>query len=509
MQASVRVFMNTGALYVKLFITTIIQLYLIRVVLNTLGVEDFGIYTITAGVIAMLSFLNSALMSSTQRYLSVTMGSADKEMLKIVFSVSFFLHLLLAIFLIIILEICGLFLFDGFLNIPENRIGVGKIIYHVMIISVFFTIIGAPYNAVINAHEDLWFFSIVEIVGALLKLALVVGFKVIHYDALLLYAIWMMAVTIIVYIIKYIWCRIRYLEIKLNVHGILGNKALIKELSSFTGWNTLGSLARTGRNQGVTITLNVFFGTAINAVFGIANQVASSLLYFSQMMTTSMAPQIAKSKGTADTGRMRYLSILTSKVAFLLSAIIAIPLLIELDDVLKIWLKEVPEYTYLYCQIIILLFLVTQLYPGLVRGIQANGNIKWYQILVSVLLLIPIPIGIILFSFNYPHYYILYAMLVAQVLTFIVTVYMAHQLIGIDIKSYGIFTAKSILLVIITYLIGNFIHINVSSTIPRLCLVVLFTTFVFSLLYVLLVLDKKEKATVINMFHSILNKLKK
>ena len=263
MNTSVRVLFNTISLYGKMIITTIISLYLTRIVLNYLGASDFGLYNLIGGVISLLSFVNSALMVSTQRYLSVAMGENNIPKIKEIVSSSILIHIALAIFLIIVFELCCNLLFNGFLNIEPNRLHAAKIIYQIMIVSMVFTVLGVPYNALINAKEDLWIFSVIEILCAILKLGIIVIFYYSKSDALIVYTLWISAVTIINFLFKYLWCILKYKDCK-NI-SILRRKniPLIKEMVEYSGWNAFGALAIIGEIK-ESLFFSIFFGVLLS-----------------------------------------------------------------------------------------------------------------------------------------------------------------------------------------------------------------------------------------------------
>ena len=496
MDVSVKVLYNTLSLYGKMVITTIISLYLTRIILNYLGANDFGLYNLIGGIIALLSFVNSALMVSTQRFLSVALGGDNVAKIRNIFSVSVLIHVVLTGILIVIFELCYLFLFDGFLNIDPNRLNAAKIIYQLMIISAIFTILGVPYNAIINAKEDLWLFSIVEALCAVLKLGILVLFHYVYSDALIMYTLWILVITIINFLLKYVWCKVEYKECnKLSFH-MKENVPLVKDMMTFSGWNAFGTLALIGRNQGIAILLNVFWGTAINAVYGIANQVNSQLIYFSTMMTTSLTPQIMKSYGEGNQNRMLNLSVFTCKLSFFLSAVFAIPLLLELPFVLKLWLKNVPEYAEIFCSLIIYMFLLMQLYPGLNRAIQACGRIKWYQVLTSIVLLLPIPLGVLLGESNSKSYSIIYLMIVSQVIQMGVAIYMAKRLVNLNVNQFVIFVFKSCSIFGLVYILGRCIQQVLQSSCNEwviFVIVVLVTMLIFSIACYFIVLDDSDR----------------
>ena len=508
MKASVKVFYNTCALYIKMGITIVIGLYLTRVVLNELGVEDYGIYNLIGGVIALLSFLQTALSVSTQRFLSVTMGRQSRDEVKYIFKSSLAIHIVLSLFVVIILEICSLFIFDGFLNIPIDRINAAKDVFQIMILSTFFTILQVPYSADITANEDLWFFSIVETFTTFVKLYIIFLFRECTMDKLILYSYWMKFAIILGFIIKLVWCKKVYDECKgLNILRYTKKKC-VKEMIGFTGWNSFGTLSLVGRNQGVAILLNVFWGPAINAVYGIANQVNGQLIHFSQIMTSSLAPQIMKSEGEGNRGRMLFLAVFASKMAFFLSAVLALPLIVEIDVILGVWLKNVPEYTELYCILILLMFLVMQLYPGLTRAIQATGIIKQYQIITSFFFFLPIPIGYVLYQMGMHNATILYLMVISQILQMVYAIYYSTSNIGLNAFKCYFYIIKASVCFVGVGALGYTIRYYLSSLLRdsfTFSIVVSSVVLLFSLLYYIIVLDKKEKESIRGIVYALLN----
>ena len=337
MQAATKVFFNTGVLYLRMLLTVGISLYTTRLVLNALGVDDFGIYNLIAGIITMLSFLNTAMAVSTQRYLSFYQGRKDKGMQKMVFANSFLLHILIGLSVVILLEAIGVFLFDGFLNIPGDRIEVARIIYHFMSLTVFFTIVAVPFSGSLYAHENILWVAIVTIIEVLLKLGIAILLYTINFDKLIFYGFTMAAVSIVSLLLYMIFCMKKYEECSLKVRRFY-DKSLMKELSSFAGWNLFGAICGVGRSQGLAVILNLFFGTIVNAAYAIANQISGQLNFFSATMLRALNPQIMKSEGAGDRERMLRLSMSASKFGFFLLAFIAIPCIFEMPSILKFWL---------------------------------------------------------------------------------------------------------------------------------------------------------------------------
>lgn len=457
MEQGKSIIINTFTLYVKIIISGVVTLLSTRVALQLLGVNDFGLYNLVAGIIAMLSFFNGALLVSTQRFLSVAIGkgSNTKELLKI-FNSSLFIHVCLSLLLLLVLLIFKPFVFSTVLNISKDSVLVAKMVYDIMIVSSLITILTVPYNAAINAHEEMWIFAGIESIVALLKLGAAYALYITPYDSLITYSVLMLFAIFVGGICKCIWCRYRYKEIRISVKEMY-NIVLIKQQVGFVGWNTLGVIAVLGRNQGIAVILNMFFGTLLNAAYGIASQLNVLVSTFAATITTVFSPIIMKYEGLGNKEKMLYTAILSSKISFLLSAIMALPILLELNNILDIWLTDVPQYTLQITNGIILTFIIMQMYPGITRAIYANGNIKWYQIVISVTILLILPIGYVLFKVNCSPVSIIYCMLVAQVLVLIETIFFASKLMNFEWKKYLVDIFKSLFCFCVVFIGGLFL----------------------------------------------------
>jgi O-antigen/teichoic acid export membrane protein len=472
-----------------------------------MGIDDFGIYSLIAGVINLLAFLSGSLMSATQRYMSIAMGQGDFGYLRRIFSISVKIHWLLAGIIFVILELLMPVLFGGVFNISLDRIEASKIVYQIMILSVVCTIITTPYNAALNAHEHLWFFAIVETITSIIKLGLIFLLSNAG-DALIFYTVWMLMATIVNCGIKIIWCRTKYAEIYDGTKvSVKNNLPLIREMGGYIGWNSLSSFAVVGRDQGTAIILNVFFSTAINGVVGIANQVRSLLAYFSTMLTASITPQIMKSKGEGNNEKLLYLSVFACKLSFLLSSTLALPILLNLDFILNLWLKEVPQYAPIYCRLAILAFLIVQLYPGLLRAILADGNIKNYQITISVLLLLPLAIAPLLFHLDFEHYTIFFLVIVAEICSMIASAFFACKLLHLNIYSYFIFVLKSVCLFMAFYCIGKYLCHITTNQFVLISVNGILLTVAFALLYYLTVFNTRESMALTQLVNNLIYKI--
>ena len=399
MSSAKKVAVNTFAMYTQLIVNVLIGLISVRIILNALGASDYGIYNLIAGIITMLGFIKNSLSQTSIRFISVSLGENDKRKINKAFSSCFYLHAIIAISLAIIMEIVGLFLFDGFLNIPEDRIHAAKVIYHCMTFSLFINVFGTPFRALLVAHEKFVYISFVGIFDAILKLLIALVIVRVQSDKLQVYGFLMAIITVINIFCYYIVCQIKYRN---DMSFVRCNKKDLGQVSGFAGWTLMDVAGSVATRQGYAILLNIYFGTIVNAVFALARQLEGHIYQISSSVIDSMKPQIMKSKGAGDDERMLRLSLTAGKFGLMLMSLIAIPLMVNMDYVLKLWLKEVPEGTAIFSIFLILACMAEQLTKGLVFANQAIGNIKWFSISVSSMRFIALPISWLLFSLGAP-----------------------------------------------------------------------------------------------------------
>jgi len=435
MKSAQKVVLNTGILYSRMLITIGLTFYTTREVLNALGAIDYGIYNLIAGVIAMLSFLNAAMSTSTQRYLSFHQSNTDKSVLKSIFSTSLILHICIGFILVTGLEISGLYLFNGFLNIPVERLVTARYVYHFMSMSVFFTIVSVPFTASLNSNENMLWLSIVNIIEVILKLIIAICINGYHGDKLILYGLSMACISFISLIIYTVYCNRNYEECTLSLRKYTDPK-IIRNLTSFAGWNLFGALTGIGKTQGIAILLNVFFGTTINAAYGIANQVSSQMNFFSATMLKAVNPRIMKSEGQGNRLQMLRLAMMASKFGYFLLAFVAIPCIFEMNSILNLWLKSVPEYTSSFCSLILVAIMVNQLTVGLDSAIQAIGKIKNYMIVAGTIKLLIVPVGYILLRYGLPPIYVIIGYTVFEGIAGIARLKLLEVTGGLNIKEY-------------------------------------------------------------------------
>ena len=398
MQTAKKVASNTIIQYVQLALNVLIGLYSVRVILRSLGTTDYGIYDLMAGVIGLLSFISNSLSQTSIRFIAVSMGRNDQEEVRNTFNKCFILHLLMAIALVAILELLTFFLFDGFLNIPVERMSTAKIIYQCMLVTLFVNIIITPFRAIIIAHEKFIYTSCIGILDSLCKLGIAFLVAAASTDKLRLYGWLMMCITILNLMCYIVFCFVEFRrEILIKPLPLRS----LKNVSSFAGWTLLDVLSSVLNRQGYAVMLNKFFGTTVNTVFALARQIEGHMCSISTSAMVTMKPQIMKSYGKGDSARMLRLSLTSGKIGFSMMSLIAIPLLVMMPEVLHLWLDDVPEGTVEFTRLLVAACMISQLTHGLFYANQAIGNVKWFSIIVSSLRILALPISCFLLFLGY------------------------------------------------------------------------------------------------------------
>lgn len=380
-------------------ITVFISLYTTRLILASLGESDFGIFNIVGGAIGMLGFLNSTLANATQRFMSYAEGEGNLENKKKIFNVSISLHIIIALLTAILLLAAMIPLFNGILNIEPERILSAKIVYISLIVSTLLTIVNVPYDAVMNAHENMLYYSIVGVFESLLRLAVAFACVYTTGDKLIVYGILMACIPLVTLSIMKIYCHKKYEECSLDLKKNW-DLNVVKQIASFSGWNFLTAISSLFSAQGIGLVLNHFFGTRLNAAQGVANQLNGQLSAFSITMLKALNPVIVKSAGAKDTGSMNRATIAGCKFSTLLILLFAIPFIIEMPYILNIWLKEVPEWTVVFCRLQLIQTIICQMANPAATAVYAQGDIKWYAIWKSFMNLMPLVITCIAFSLD-------------------------------------------------------------------------------------------------------------
>lgn len=390
MRSSTRLIVNTGVQYLRTVINIVLSLFSTRLILHAIGMDDYGIYTLIAGVVSMLAFMTNAMVSTTQRFMSYHQTKSNLEIQQKIFGNSIILHLIFSILVLLLLEIVGMFLFDGFLNIVPERIQAAKVVYQCSVAMILCSFITAPFKALLISHENLVYISIIDVLDGFCKVGVAFILLESNQDKLIFYGYLMVSIYVLnlvaflIYDIrKYDECvfpKIRYFS-----------KEYLKSMSSFVGWQLYSTGCVIGRTQGTAIILNKFFGTVINAAFGVALQVSGAISFISSALVTAINPQIVKAEGSGDREKMFELAEVSSKFSFLLLAMVIIPLSYVLPEILKLWLEDVPLGSVLFCRVILFTALIDQITYGLISANQAIGNLGPYALTINTIKILTLP----------------------------------------------------------------------------------------------------------------------
>lgn len=473
-----RVIFNTIILYIKLILGVVLGLITTRFVLDALGDADYGIYILVAGIVGMLSFLSSSMSNTSVRYLAFSLGTGDKNKMLQTFNTTLFLHFIIASIVVIILEIGGWYMFEYLLNIPIEKFSDAKIVFQFMVITTFIAIISVPYDAVMNAHENILALSLFDLLGVLLRLGVAIYLIYAGSSLLVLYGLLHLIIQIFLRVIKQVYSRIKYPECKPQMRKY-ADKNLVKEIFTFTGWNLFGTLGAMAVTQIRSIIINVFFGVRLNAAGGIANAVSSQVNMVALSMASAINPQLIKSEGYGDRDRMLRLTEISTKFITFLFALVAFPVMLEVNFLLKIWLKEVPQYAGIFIQLLLIAMLIEKLTFQITTSIQAIGNIKIFQIFESTILLLNIPLAYVFFKLNYDAYVIYSVGIFISCLLFFNRLFFGEKLTGLKIVP---FLRNGVLKVIIPLLISSILPFMIRNILQEdffRFLMVTVTFFVF------------------------------
>lgn len=435
MKAVNRVIKNTAILYIRMAITVFISLYATRILLASLGTDDFGIFAVIGSAVAMLGFLNGSMSSASQRFMSYAHGQKDRNRQIEIFNTSFLIHLSVGFIMAVVLELIGTFLFNGFLDIDPNRIEVAKLVYHFVVISTFFTVISVPYDAVIAARENMLFFAALSTLESLSKLAIALFVASTTSDKLVTYGLLMASMMFFLFTVRALFCHSKYSECRFALKKYYSH-SLVKEMTSFGGWSILGSFSTMFAYYGQGVVLNRFFGTAVNAAQGVAGQLNGQISTLAMTMLKALNPMIVKSEGEGNRDLMLNASMAGSKAGFFLLTFLCVPAIVEMPNLTSIWLGSVPDFAVVFCTLLLLKGLVEQLYITMSISIGAVGDIRAYQIATSIIAICPLVISYLLFMESLPPWGMYVVFLVFSFFRLSIVLYFMVKKCGLVLKEY-------------------------------------------------------------------------
>lgn len=456
-----RIAKNTLLLYFRLFVMMGVGLYTSRLVLQVLGVEDFGIYNVVGGLVSMFSLLSGSLTVASQRFLAFELGKEKSDVQK-VFSSAVTIHVCLSILLFLLLEIIGLWFLNYKINIPAERLNAANWVFHCSVITFCINIIGVPYNAAIVAYEKMSAFAYASIFEGTLKLVTVLLLFKISYDSLITYALFVTIISLAMRLIYCIYCRVNFKDCR---YKFFIDKALFKSMLNFSGWNLIGSSAGILNNQGINVLTNLFFGVTLNAARGVASQVDDAVNTFVSNFMMALNPQIIKSFSSKNYDYLNKMIISGTKAAYFLFGIFCLPVFVNTEFILKIWLKNVPDFSATFVRLGFVFMLLQNLSQCLYTAMLATGKIKKYQIVVGGLSLMAFPAAWLFFLMGLGAEWGYGAMIIFSGACFIARLILLQKMIpGFQAS---VFIGKAVVPILLTsvpvILVSYVVHMHFSS----------------------------------------------
>lgn len=495
MQGSNRkILRNTLFLYIRMGVVMLITLYTTRALLSVLGVEDYGLYNVVCGFVAMFGFLNTSMTNGVQRFYNYELGKCNSNGISVIYTHSVVIQMILALVILVLIETVGLWYVNNKMVIPDGRLYAAHWIFQFSMISLFCLIITVPYSSAIMAYEKMDYYAVISILDAVLKLVIVLLIPYITYDRLIWYAGLISFISIVNFLLNYIYCRRCFQDVKI-VKCL--NKETFVSMLSFSGWNVFGSFAHMFRNQGVNLVLNFFWGTITNAAYAIAGQVSSAVEGLTQNLLIAVRPQMIKRYAAGEEDYLVRMTYSISKLTFYLVMIFAIPLVIEMSTVLDVWLGKghYPADTVIFCQLSILMTLFNSFASPISIVVHATGEMKKFQIVCSIVILSIVPIAYVAARLGASAPIVLVLSIVVVVITQFVRLVLIRELVNFSIRLYIVRVCWPTIRVFAIVLgLTASLHLLLPNTI--FCsFIVMFSSVCFTGLFIFLFgLDKKERS---------------
>ena len=483
-------------LYIRMFVMLAVGLYTSRVVLHVLGASDYGIYNIIGGVVVLFSFLNNALISATQRFLNFNLGKKDINAVHRVFCMSMNSYFILSLVFLILAETIGLWFVDTQLNIPVDRHDASLWVYQFSILTFIVNLLRIPYNATIIAYERMDFYAYISLIEVVLKLVVVYLLYVTSYDKLIVYALLYTLIPILMNVVYKVYCNNNF---DITKYQCMWDKTTFRSLFSFSGWSLFGSIANMSAQQGINILVNMFYGVTANAAVGIANQVTTHVYQFISNFQTAFQPQIVKTYAASEKEAFLNLIFRSAKFSYFMMFLLALPIILTTQDILDIWLVEVPEYTAIFCRLILGFLIIECISAPLWMAVQATGKIKRYQILMAVCIFMNFPLTYLVFKIGMPVYYAWIIRIFVNVITVSVRCIYMKKYLDFPILSFLKKVIKPILIVsVICIPIPYWVSILMMSGIEKIITVTVISILISLFFIYTLGLNVNEKKFINN-----------
>lgn len=501
-----RIAKNTLLLYARMLFLMFIGLFTSRVILDKLGEVDFGIYNVVGGFVTMFAVISGAMTTATQRFLSFEIGKGERGYVHSIFSTMVYIHIILAIIVLIVGEFFGLWFLNTQMNFPPERYTAANWVFQFSLFTFILNVINVPYNGALIAYERMSAFAYFSIIDALFKLLICYLIAITPYDRLIVYAALLAFIQILLIAIYFLYCKKHFPDCRVGGHF---DKKYGKEVFSFVGWNLIGSFAGIAKEQGVNVVLNIFFGPAVNAARGIAYQVLGKVNGFVSNFQMAMNPQIIKNYAAGAKKEMFKLVFRGAKFSYLLLLTISLPIIIEADLLLNLWLKEVPEYTSIFLIIIIFTALLNSLSNPLIISMHASGKVRDYQIVVGGISLLTLPLvylGFKLFALE-PYWAMLIAIAV-EFICHIARLYMLKLSICFPMQKFlGEVTGRVMVVTVLSLSLSLIFYHFIDIVVIRFIVVCFVSVLSTTTLGYYFCFNKEERNKIRNKISQILNKI--
>lgn len=487
-----RIAKNTFFLYGRMIVVLLVSLYTTRVVLNILGVVDYGILNVVAGFVSMFAFLNSAMINTTQRFYNFEKHTSSQDGRNETYNTALQIQIVLALIIFTLLETVGLWYIDNYMVIPPERLTAAKYVFQFSTVSLIFLVLQIPYSAAIIAHECMDYYAVVSICEVFLKLAVVLILPFVSYDKLVFYGMTSLLISVVNFLLYFIYSRKNFEEIRFRRRFAVDK---FKRMLAFTSWNLFDSFAYMIQGQGLNVMMNAFFGPAVNAARGVAYQIQGALSGFSENIATAFRPQLVGSYAEKDYDRTRTLLFSMSKFCFVMLCALAIPIVVELHYILAAWLDgTIPEYTVIFTFLVLANMLIGSLNMPITQTVLATGKVKYYQIIRSILVTSTLPIAWIALKLGFSPTAVFIVMLVISILNLPLSMAILHKLFYYDYKTYvKVVLFPCLMFLILSPWLPLLIKQLLAESVIRLCLVILISLSCSIVLGYLIILNLSEK----------------
>ncbi len=491
-QNNQRIARNTLFLYMRLAIVMVVNLYTTRVVLNALGVEDYGIYNVVCGFVTMFGFLNTSMTGGIQRFYNYELGKNGTNAVVKVYNTALVIQMMVAILLAIILEGFGVWYLNCRMVIDVNRLVSANWVFQFSVISLLLLVMQTPYSAAILAYERMDYYAIVSVLDAVIKLGIAIGLPYAVGDKLAIYGFLIMLIQVGNVMLYYLYCKKNFPFLRLKFDY---DKQLVRSMLSFSGWNIFGSFAYAVKGQGINVLLNAFFGTVVNAANGIASQISSAIQTFSTNLIVAFKPQLIQAYASGDYKRTEDLMFSMSKISYILMCLIAIPIIVEINYILQLWLGKdaIPENTAIFSSLTVFALMINTLNTPVVQVIHATGKMRNFQIATSLVVCSILPLSWICLKFGFDAVSVFWISIILAIVNQIVCLVVLHTHFRYGVMSYVLrIIVPCFVVTVVSYILSSIIASLLEESFVRVCLTILSSTLSILALFILF-LNKTEK----------------